>query len=72
MPNKQLNSRTAPTLLAVAGIGADQQWAETGRRPLGINEIINWMELTYPAIRKVGSTPRNTLRIQERAFDASR
>jgi type II restriction enzyme len=52
MPDKQLNSRTALTLLAVAGIGADQQWAETGRRPLGINEIINWMELTYPAIRK--------------------
>ena len=58
MPKSQLNHRTALTLLAVAGIGPDRQWAKAGQRPLGINEIINWMESAYPDIRKGRTDPK--------------
>jgi hypothetical protein len=58
MPKKQLNSRTALTLLAVADLGPSQPWNSVGRRPLGINEIINWMEVTYPDIRKGRIDPK--------------
>ena len=62
LPKAQINTRSALTLLALANVGPDDSFADSGSRLIGITPIMNWVFENYD-VRYAPNT-RETFRRQ--------